>query len=92
MELTVRRLREMLEEALEQLDDYDDSDIVDTSPNTYGVSVPYLATYQGFVPLEEIDVYHDDDDDDFDESIHRPFRYRDINRIVENKRNIRRLR
>lgn len=91
MDLTVKRLREMLEEALEQLDDYDDSDIVDTSPNTYNLSAPYLATYQGFVELDEIRVENWNDDDD-EEGVNESLNYRKNLRSLRNESTYRRKR
>lgn len=49
--LKVKRLREMLENALSQLEDYDDNDEVDTEPNTYGLT-NFIGTYYGFINLD----------------------------------------
>lgn len=52
MGLKVKRLREMLENALSQLEDYDDNDEVDTEPNTYRLT-NFIGTYYGFINLDE---------------------------------------
>ena len=91
MDLTVKRLREILEDALEQLDEYDDNDIVDASPNTYNLSAPYLATYQGFVELDEIRVENWNDDDD-EEEFKESLNYRKNLRSLRNESTYRRKR
>ena len=91
MDLTVKRLREILEDALEQLDEYDDNDIVEASPNTYNLSAPYLATYQGFVELDEIRVENWNDDDD-EEEFNESLNYRKNLRSLRNESTYRRKR
>ncbi len=72
-ELTVGRLRRILERALDQLDGWEDNDIVNTVGNTYflrGVSSYMFADKKGFLDLSDIEVeeaWDDDDEDDEDE-------------------------
>lgn len=40
MELTVSTLRDILNNALDQLEDYNDSDVVSTKTNTHFVDMP----------------------------------------------------
>jgi hypothetical protein len=72
-ELTVGRLRRILERALDQIDGWEDNDIVHTVSNTYHLGGAYsymCADGIGFLNLSDIEVeeaWDDDDEDDEDE-------------------------
>ena len=86
MELTVGKLIRILNNALEQLEDYDDSDVVSTKTNTYFVDMPFLGTRYGYIDLNNIEVEEkwDEDEDEFDES-HKRFSFK--NSKLENRIN-----
>lgn len=69
MELTVSKLRSILNNALDQLEDYNDSDVVSTKSNTYFVNTPFLGTRYGYIDLNNIEVEEqwDDEDEEWDE-------------------------
>ena len=71
MELTVGKLIRMLNDALEQLEDYDDSDVVSTKTNTYFVNMPFLGTRYGYIDLNNIEVEEqwDDEDEEWDPEV-----------------------
>lgn len=69
-DLTVGRLRSILEYALDQLDGWEDNDIVNTVGNTYhlnGASTYMCAGKNGFINLRDIDIEEAWDDDEEDE-------------------------
>lgn len=57
---TIADLKEYLQGVIENLSwDYEDSDPVSMSANTYRMGCPYLATYNGYIDLEN-PVYNED--------------------------------
>lgn len=57
---TIADLKEYLQGVIENLSwDYEDSDPVKMSPNTYRMGCPYIATYNGYIDLEN-PVYYED--------------------------------
>lgn len=70
-ELTVGRMRRILQDALDQLEGYEDSDTINTVTNTYFLkSSTYFACTDGFVSLDDIQVNCEDDnyeDDDYED-------------------------
>lgn len=67
--LTVRELKDILADAIEQIEDFDDDAEVKTVSNTYFVKGNnVLGTYDGFLSLSDIEVIDDyDDDEEFNE-------------------------
>ena len=57
MKIEVRRVKEILEDALNELESYDDNDLVKTSCNTYGLSSHFISLgSNGFLDLFDIRV------------------------------------
>lgn len=57
MSIKVKKLRKILENALEQIEGLDDNDCIHTRCNTYNMSsYALLETSDGFLDLEEIEV------------------------------------
>ena len=57
MKIEVRLLKEILEEILDELEMYDDNDLIKTSCNTYGLSSHFISLgSNGFVDLYDIRV------------------------------------
>lgn len=54
MAFTVNDLREILQDALSTLDDYDDNAVVRTRCNTYGMHGRILEVPGGFVALDDL--------------------------------------
>lgn len=53
-ELTVYDLKQILQNALDSLEDYNDSSLVNLHPNTYGLYGDFISlAWKGFVSLEE---------------------------------------
>ena len=50
----VKRLKEILQNAINQLDLYPGDYEVDTHPNDYGLDNPVLQVYDGFIQLDDI--------------------------------------
>lgn len=55
-EIKVGKLKEILQDAIDYLDDYEDDDIVNLQPNNYKMNRPLLELYNGFLSLNDIDV------------------------------------
>lgn len=55
-EIKVGELKEILQDAIDYLDDYEDDDIVNLQPNNYKMNRPLLELYNGFLSLNDIDV------------------------------------
>ena len=50
---TIADLKEYLQGVIENLSwDYEDTDEVNLSANTYGMSAPFLATGRGFIDID----------------------------------------
>lgn len=86
--LTVKTLRRWLESALDQLEEYEDGDIVQTSPNTRFCGDRCLQCGRaGFIDLNDIEVIPQYDDDDAYESRRLiPRHERRIPRFIARKR------
>ena len=56
MAFTVNNLREILQDALSTLEDYDDNAVVRTSCNTYGMYGRILEVPGGFVALDDLEI------------------------------------
>lgn len=84
MELTVSTLRNILNNALDQLEDYNDSDVVSTKTNTYFVDMPFIATRYGYIDLNDIEVEEswDEDEDDDDSVVELESRIRRLERCT----------
>lgn len=90
MELTVGKLIRILNDALEQLEDYDDSDVVLTKSNTYFVNTPFLGTRYGYIDLNNIEVEEqwDDEDEEWDSEVDESRKRRSFkNSKLENRIN-----
>lgn len=82
MDITVEQFRRILENALSEVEDFDDDDLIKTETNTYFVkSSTYLATRDGFIDLKNIEVIEDDEDDEIVERLKRRNESRVINRL-----------
>lgn len=65
MTIKVGRLKEVLEDVLNELESYDDNDLVKTYCNTYGLSSHFISLgSNGFVDLYGIIVEEDEDEDE----------------------------
>ena len=62
--MTVGDLKEMCEDILYTLDNYDDDLNIRLSANTYGVGYEFIATYDGFLPIPQIEDRIETDDDE----------------------------
>lgn len=64
--ITIAELRARLQEALNELEDYEDNDIVCTVSNTYFIKSDYFLSLgrSGFCPLFNIKIESDNDDED----------------------------
>lgn len=51
--MTVAELKRKLQGYLDDLDDYNETDEVRVSPNTYGMGNNFLATYEGFIDFND---------------------------------------
>lgn len=65
-QLTVADVKDILQNAIDELDSYDETSLVKLAANTYGVDAPYLAMYEGFLDLNNIEVQDADADEEFD--------------------------
>lgn len=65
MAFTVNDLREILQDALSTLDDYDDNAVIRTRCNTYGMCGRILEVPGGFVALDDLKI--DDPAEDSEE-------------------------
>lgn len=63
-EIKVGKLKEILQDAIDYLDDYEDDDIVNLQPNNYKMNRPLLELYNGFLSLNDIDVEESTEDED----------------------------
>ena len=62
MTIEVRRIKDILEEALNELEMFDDDDLVKTSCNTYGLSSRFISLGRdGFLDLYDIRVEENDE-------------------------------
>ena len=61
----VKRLKEFLQDFLEELDCYDDNDEVRAHPNTYGIDTTYYMQfgYDGFIKLDEVELDTDEEEE-----------------------------
>lgn len=67
MAFTVNDLREILEDALSTLEDYDGNDVVRTRSNTYGMHGRILEVPNGFVALDDLEIDDPEEDSEEDE-------------------------
>ena len=70
MAVRAGKLRAVAKSILEQLEGWDDEEMVETRCNTYGMYGTILETSEGFVDpwdLRPCDDYDDDDDGEVDE-------------------------
>ena len=51
--MTVAELKEMLQNWIDELDNYSDDDKVNMSCNTYGMGNNFIATYNGFIDMND---------------------------------------
>lgn len=64
--MTVGDLKEMCENILYTLENYDDDLKIRLSANTYGIGSYFIATYDGFLPILQIeDRIETGDEDDY---------------------------
>ena len=63
-EIKVGKLKEILQDAIDYLDDYEDDDIVNLQHNNYKMNRPLLELYNGFLSLNDIDVEESNEDED----------------------------
>ena len=54
--IKVSRLKEILQDAIDYLDSYEDNDIVKLQSNNYKMNRPLLELYNGFLSLNDIEV------------------------------------
>ena len=67
MTISVAKLKNVLQEAIDVLEDYDDNAEVQLSPNTYGLNGYVLEIpYKGFVDIRDMTINSPDDDYDVD--------------------------
>lgn len=65
MALTVGQLRKIAENMLHDLEWFEDTDIVKTSPNTYRMGYNIMGTYDGFLKYDDIQIEgHEDEYED----------------------------
>ena len=63
MELKVKTFKEILERALNEVESYEENDLVKTSCNTHGMSSFFVSLgSNGYVDLHNIDVKYTDDE------------------------------
>lgn len=65
-EIKVGKLKEILQDAIDYLDDYENDDIVNLQPNNYKMHRPLLELYNGFLSLDDIDVEETSEDEEED--------------------------
>lgn len=53
--MTVGDLKEMCEDILYTLEDYDDNLKIKLSANTYRIGNDFISTYEGYLPLGDIE-------------------------------------
>lgn len=90
MELTVSMLRNILENALDQLEGYNDSDVVSAKTNTHFVDMPFIGTRYGYIDLNDIEVeeYWDEDEELWDPNVDESRKRRSFkNSKLENRIN-----
>ena len=58
--MRVEELKELLQNALNELENFDDTDKVKTSANTRGLAMS-LEVFDGFIDLKNIDIEYDED-------------------------------
>ena len=58
--MRVEELKELLQNALNELENFDDTDKVKTSANTRGLAIS-LEVFDGFIDLKNIDIEYDED-------------------------------
>lgn len=63
--MNIGQLKEILNRAIEYVDDYPLDAKVVMKSNTYGIGIPFLGTRQGYISLNDIDV----EEDEMEESI-----------------------
>lgn len=51
--MKVKELKNLLEGWIEDLENYEDEDEVRVSCNTYGMGNNFIATYQGFIDMND---------------------------------------
>lgn len=62
--MTIKDLKNLLEQTLENLDNFNDDDEVDLYSNTYFLKTGFfLATYQGFIDLKHPTEQDNDEED-----------------------------
>lgn len=89
MELTVGKLIRILNAALEQLEDYNDSDVVSTKTNTSFVDMPFLGTRYGYIDLNDIEVEEqwDGDEESWDPNVDESHKRFSFKNKLENRIN-----
>jgi len=69
---TVVSYKEFLNDALDVLENYNDDEKIRLHPNTYGISVPFIGTYGGYIeinnPVEEQEEYDDEENESLKEA------------------------
>jgi len=64
--MTIKDLKKLLEQALENLDNFNDDDEVDLYSNTYFLKTDFfLATHKGFIDLDHPTEQDNEDEDDW---------------------------
>lgn len=65
MHIKAAKLKTILSEALERVNNFNDNVFIQTHPNTYGIDGPnILETRDGFLDLDNIERADDQDEDD----------------------------
>ena len=67
MAFTVNDLREILNDALSELEDYDGDETIRTRCNTYGMYGRILEVPGGFIALDDLKIEGHEEDDDEEE-------------------------
>lgn len=62
-------LKQILNNALDELDGYDDNATIHLSPNTYGIGNIFIGTNNGYISLRNIDVEDEEDDEYLEEAL-----------------------
>lgn len=52
--MNVKKFKNILNNALRQVERYPDDYVIDTHPNDYGLDTPVLQCYDGFVQMDDI--------------------------------------
>lgn len=60
--MKVKQLKQILEEALEFLEEHDEDEELNVRCNTYHIPDPFLATSEGYISLN--DMFKEDEGDD----------------------------